>query len=54
MININCTLNCFFEQEGKCNLTHVSSISSTPHPSCLYYVPKSNGEQKQKKIKTEH
>jgi len=42
MININCTLNCFFENEGKCTLTHVSSISSTPHPSCLFFEPKNH------------
>jgi len=40
MININCTLNCFFENDGKCTLTHVSSISSTPHPACLHFEPK--------------
>ncbi len=40
MININCNLNCFYENDGKCTLTHVSSISATPHPTCLNFEPK--------------
>jgi hypothetical protein len=42
MVNINCSLNCFFENDGKCALTHVTSLSSTPHPSCVYFTPKNS------------
>ncbi|MFZ5966084.1 MAG: hypothetical protein ACOYVK_02745 [Bacillota bacterium] len=40
MTNINCSLDCFFENDGKCTLTHVSIVSSTPHPQCVYYQAK--------------
>lgn len=52
MININCNLDCFYENDGKCTLTHVSSLSSTPHPSCLNYQPKKN-KNPESKNKTE-
>ncbi|WZL74059.1 hydroxymyristoyl-ACP dehydratase [Clostridiaceae bacterium 35-E11] len=40
MMNINCSLNCFFQNDGRCELTHVTALSSTPHPSCVYFTPK--------------
>lgn len=40
MMNINCSLNCFFQNDGKCTLTHIRTASSTPHPECLHYMDK--------------
>ncbi|MTI54494.1 hydroxymyristoyl-ACP dehydratase [Geosporobacter ferrireducens] len=40
MMNINCSLNCFFQNDGKCTLTHIRTASSTPHPECLHYIDK--------------
>lgn len=39
MMNINCALKCFFQEDGKCALTHIISASSSPHPECIYYRP---------------
>ena len=40
MMNINCSLNCFFQNDGKCTLTHIRTASSTPHPECVYFMEK--------------
>lgn len=40
MMNINCSLNCIFQNDGKCTLTHIRTASSTPHPKCVYYIGK--------------
>ncbi|QEK12964.1 hydroxymyristoyl-ACP dehydratase [Crassaminicella thermophila] len=53
MININCCLPCFYENDGKCTLTHITSLSSTPHPQCVYFVPKEQNIKAKKNI-TEH
>ncbi|MCT4606054.1 MAG: hypothetical protein N4A64_08095 [Marinisporobacter sp.] len=54
MININCSLPCFFENDGKCTLTHVISLSSTPHPKCIYFTPKDTYPKRQPFIHTMH
>ncbi|MDF2546731.1 MAG: hydroxymyristoyl-ACP dehydratase [Anaerosolibacter sp.] len=43
MMNINCALNCFFQEDGKCALTHIISASSSPHPECIYYRSQKKG-----------
>lgn len=43
MMNINCALNCFFQEDGKCALTHIISASSSPHPECIYYRSQEKG-----------
>jgi hypothetical protein len=40
MVNINCSLGCIYEEDGKCNLTHIAFSSSTPHAECMYFIPK--------------
>ncbi|KXG76518.1 hypothetical protein [Thermotalea metallivorans] len=40
MMNINCALNCCFQNDGKCALTHIIFASSSPHPECVYFRPK--------------
>ncbi|HHW57270.1 MAG TPA: hypothetical protein GXX15_06305 [Clostridia bacterium] len=51
MTNINCTANCIYQKEGKCNLSNVFSmikkdeffVSTTPEEkaeiNCAYYIP---------------
>ncbi|TCO69860.1 hypothetical protein EV214_12939 [Marinisporobacter balticus] len=52
MTNINCVLPCFFELDGKCRLTHVTALSSTPRAECLYFVPKKQSTHMQRPINT--
>lgn len=42
MMNINCSLNCSHEQNGKCTLNHVVPIScfSNHNSDCAYFQPK--------------
>ncbi|MEW9122829.1 MAG: hypothetical protein AB2421_08965 [Thermotaleaceae bacterium] len=40
MMNINCSLQCFFQNDGKCTLTHIRTVSTTPHPQCVHYMDK--------------
>lgn len=46
MMNINCSLDCIYECDGKCGLTHITSSSSTPHETCIYYRPKKHLHKK--------
>lgn len=49
MMEINCALDCIFEKNGKCGLTHIATSSSSPHPSCIYYRAKKNNSSHQEK-----
>ncbi|MCT8976294.1 hydroxymyristoyl-ACP dehydratase [Clostridium sp. CX1] len=42
MMNINCSENCIHEKNGKCNLNHVTPLSSIINTEidCAYFTPK--------------
>ncbi|HHY91044.1 MAG TPA: hydroxymyristoyl-ACP dehydratase [Clostridiales bacterium] len=52
-MNINCSLNCLFEQDGKCTMTHITSQISTPHPSCVHFTPKPSPKKQANREKNE-
>lgn len=55
MMEINCALDCIFEKNGKCGLTHIAASSSAPHPSCIYYRErKSNFSSHEEKNKADN
>ncbi|OFI06247.1 hypothetical protein CLOACE_11460 [Clostridium acetireducens DSM 10703] len=42
MVNINCSEQCIYEQNGKCTLNHVTPILniSSNNKNCGYFVKK--------------
>lgn len=41
MTNINCTENCIYQYDGKCNLNYIGPINSSNNPTnCAYFVEK--------------
>ncbi len=47
---IQCTNPCLYEKEGKCTLTHVTSVSNPQKEDCVYFKDKK--ENKIKNIET--
>lgn len=43
---IQCVNPCLYEKEGKCTLTHVTSVSNPQKEDCVYFR-----EKKEDKIK---
>lgn len=42
MTNINCTENCIYQHDGKCNLNYPANIATTLNPTkCVYYTERS-------------
>ncbi|WP_156774379.1 hypothetical protein [Alkaliphilus oremlandii] len=48
MTMIQCTSPCFYEKEGECTLTHVTSISNVQDQGCVYFKDKKEGTEKRK------
>ncbi len=46
MTNINCTSNCIYQKDGKCQLDNVTVVSNTLDRSCVYFI---NRKEKDKK-----
>lgn len=44
MMDINCSENCIHEQNGKCTLNQITSISNLSYSetNCMYFIPKKN------------
>ncbi|MBA1336661.1 MAG: hypothetical protein HPY66_3096 [Firmicutes bacterium] len=40
MTNINCSESCVYQENGKCQLTHVSIISGITGHKCAYFQEK--------------
>lgn len=47
MTNINCTSNCIYQKDGKCQLDNVTTVSSTLNNSCVYFTDKSEKTTKE-------
>ncbi|MCI8443862.1 MAG: hydroxymyristoyl-ACP dehydratase [Clostridia bacterium] len=45
MTNINCSLNCIYQKDGKCSYTSVSP-SSISFSECAYFIRKENENSK--------
>lgn len=39
LININCSANCKYQTDGKCNLTQVQIQKVLGNSDCIYFVP---------------
>ncbi len=46
MAMIRCTNPCLYEKEGKCTLTHVTSVSNPQKEDCVYFKDKKKDETK--------
>lgn len=40
MTTINCSLNCIYQNDGKCNLDNTKSSSVSINTECVYYSEK--------------
>lgn len=47
MTNINCTSNCLYQKDGKCELDNVTIISVTSNDSCIYFTAKKQQDSKE-------
>jgi len=47
MTTINCTSNCTYQVNGKCDLENVQSITSSAAEDCAYFTI---NEKKEKKV----
>jgi hypothetical protein len=45
---IPCSENCIYQEDGMCNLTKVTSSSSTPLKDCPYFVDRDRKKDKDK------
>ncbi len=50
MTNINCTSNCIYQKDGKCNLNIVTAASVTANNSCIYFVKREDSKASSKCI----
>ena len=41
MTMINCSLNCIYQQDGKCNLENAITNIKTPVSDCMFFQEKS-------------
>lgn len=47
--NINCSLNCIYQVDGKCTLDYISSFSGSINDSCMYFYEKKSTKKDSKK-----
>lgn len=47
MTNINCTSNCVYQKDGKCQLDNVTAVSNTLNESCVYFTEKKEKSKKE-------
>ncbi|MDP4180795.1 MAG: hydroxymyristoyl-ACP dehydratase [Bacillota bacterium] len=40
MTTINCSLNCIYQVEGRCNLDNIVMVSISSNPECIYFQEK--------------
>jgi len=45
---IPCSENCIYQEDGLCNLTKITSSSSTPLKDCPYFVDRNKDREKDK------
>ncbi len=43
---IQCISPCFYEKEGECTLTHITSVSNIQEERCPYFKGKREEEEK--------
>ncbi len=46
MTMIQCTNPCLYQKEGKCTLTHVTSVSNPQKEDCVYFKNKKEDQIK--------
>ncbi|MBS5857257.1 MAG: hydroxymyristoyl-ACP dehydratase [Clostridia bacterium] len=42
MTNINCSLNCIYQKDGKCNYNLIIPSNISSHFDCAYFIEKNN------------
>ncbi len=42
MTTINCSLNCIYQNDGKCNLDNTKSSSVSMNTECVYFSEKAS------------
>lgn len=46
LTTINCTLNCVYQENGKCALQNVQAITSSSSNECAYFILKEQRDDK--------